>query len=264
MVDHLTLPALPWHAVLVNVGPTFKLEERVDGRIYRTSGARGDVAVVPAGLSLSLSTRANEVQHVETVLMLVQPQRIVDLADTAGLSAESIGLRSVCGARLPRIAQIGTAVAHELQIHQVLSELYVESLASALAVHLLREQSGLSSSATSAEARSVVGLTRRELQRVSELVEANLERELTLADMAAVLHFSAFHFARLFKLATRISPHAYVMQRRTERARDLLEHTHLPLHEVAARTGFADQSHLARHIRRSFGFSPRDLRLGKQ
>ena len=47
-VDEVSLPALPEHVVLVNLGRPYRLEEKLDGRVYRTSGIRGDVAIIPA------------------------------------------------------------------------------------------------------------------------------------------------------------------------------------------------------------------------
>ena len=59
----------------------------------------------------------------------------------------------------------------------------------------------------------------------------------------------------LFKLATGVTPHQFQIALRVELARSLLEQK-LPLCEVAARAGFADQSHLNRHFRRQYGFTP--------
>jgi transcriptional regulator GlxA family with amidase domain len=63
----------------------------------------------------------------------------------------------------------------------------------------------------------------------------------------------------LFRLATGTTPHQFQIAMRVELARDLLEQ-HLPLCEVAARAGFADQSHLNRHFRRHYGFTPGEFR----
>jgi AraC family transcriptional regulator len=64
----------------------------------------------------------------------------------------------------------------------------------------------------------------------------------------------------MFRATTGYSPHQFVLLRRVERARLLLTTTDLPLVEVAHLSGFADQSHLARHTRRLFGLTPASLR----
>jgi AraC-like DNA-binding protein len=67
----------------------------------------------------------------------------------------------------------------------------------------------------------------------------------------------AYHFARQFKNATRLPPHQYLILRRVERAKQLLQAgSGLSLAEVAAHSGFSDQSHLSRHFKRLVGVSP--------
>ena len=96
---------------------------------------------------------------------------------------------------------------------------------------------------------------------MTDYIEASLEEGLTLAEFSAVAHMSPFHFSGLFKASTGLSPHRYVVDRRVERAKSLLQKTGLPLHEVARLAGFTDQSHLAKHFRRQLGVTPRRFRL---
>ena len=56
------------------------------------------------------------------------------------------------------------------------------------------------------------------LKQVKDFIEERLAEEITLADMAKVVHMSQFHFARAFKAATGQPPHRYLTQRRIERA----------------------------------------------
>ena len=104
------------------------------------------------------------------------------------------------------------------------------------------------------------GLPAAALRSVTDYVEENLAEGLTLEEISAVAHMSQFHFSRLFKASTGLSPHRYVVGRRVERARELLAKTALPLHEVARLAGFTDQSHLAKHFRRHLGVTPSRFR----
>jgi AraC-like DNA-binding protein/mannose-6-phosphate isomerase-like protein (cupin superfamily) len=88
----------------------------------------------------------------------------------------------------------------------------------------------------------------------------NIARPISLDDMAFAAHISKFHFARIFKGQTGISPMKYLEQCRVEAARQLLVNSDLALKEIADRVGFADENHLSRHIRRSFGLPPATLR----
>jgi AraC family transcriptional regulator len=79
--------------------------------------------------------------------------------------------------------------------------------------------------------------------------------------MAAAAHLSAYHFARQFKAATGLPPHQYVILRRVEQARQLLQGgTDLSLAEVAAGAGFSDQSQFSRHFKRLVGVTPGQFR----
>jgi AraC family transcriptional regulator len=83
-----------------------------------------------------------------------------------------------------------------------------------------------------------------------------------LEQMAAVARLSPFHFARQFKTATGLAPHQYVIARRVERAKQLLQAgDDFSLAEVAARAGFSDQSQFSQHFRRLVGATPGKFRM---
>ena len=80
--------------------------------------------------------------------------------------------------------------------------------------------------------------------------------------MAAVARLSSYHFARQFKATTGLPPHRYVIARRVERAKQLLQGVGgPPLAEVAALAGFSDQSQFGRHFKRLVGVTPRQFRM---
>jgi len=80
--------------------------------------------------------------------------------------------------------------------------------------------------------------------------------------MAAAAHLSACHFARRFKAATGLAPHQYVLTRRVERAKQLLQTgSDFSLAEVAAHAGFSDQSQFSHHFKRIVGVTPGQFRM---
>lgn len=81
------------------------------------------------------------------------------------------------------------------------------------------------------------------------------EEAASLATLAAIAGTSRWHFARLFRAATGLPPHAYRIQRQLQKARRLIA-SGLPVAEVAAASGFTDQSHLTRHFTRAYGVGP--------
>jgi AraC family transcriptional regulator len=94
------------------------------------------------------------------------------------------------------------------------------------------------------------------MHRILEFIEENLECSLSLAALAAVVDLRPLYFARAFKTALGRSPHQYVLDRRIERAQELLRTTEMAVTDIAAAAGFSSQSHLSYWMRRSIGISP--------
>ncbi len=95
----------------------------------------------------------------------------------------------------------------------------------------------------------------RTVQRAAAFLEANLAANITLDDLSAHVGLSPFYLSRLFRRCTGLPPHAYLKQRRIQKAKEMLRRG-LPIARVAAETGFADQSHLTRHFKQIVGVSP--------
>jgi AraC-like DNA-binding protein len=100
------------------------------------------------------------------------------------------------------------------------------------------------------------GIAPAKLRRIREYVENNLGQPIDLKALAGAAGLSVYHFARTFKQSEGLSPHAYVLERRIAKARNLLARTDLPLSVIALELGFADQSHFARRFRQTVGVSP--------
>ena len=108
------------------------------------------------------------------------------------------------------------------------------------------------------------GLAPGALRRVREYIDGRLGDSISLDAMATVAELSRCHFARAFKQSVGTSPHAYVVQRRLDRAERLLADTDLSLCQVALDSGFSDQSHFSSYFRKSFGESPRAFRRSRR
>ena len=106
------------------------------------------------------------------------------------------------------------------------------------------------------------GLPVCRLRRVAQYVQDNLHRELRLAELSGLVHMSPFHFARLFKQSTGVSPHRFLVQRRIEQARALLEARTLPIAEIARSVGFRTPSHFTTTFRPVTGITPSVYRSG--
>jgi len=95
---------------------------------------------------------------------------------------------------------------------------------------------------------------------VIEHVQAHLHEPLPVAELAALVFQSPFHFSRQFKSATGVSPHQFVMLARLDRSRELLVDTRLSCRHVAVAAGFGTHSHFTGVFTRWVGMSPARFR----
>lgn len=137
-------------------------------------------------------------------------------------------------------------------------KLYGESLATVLSAELHLNLSG----SFNEQQRSALDQAR--LARVFELIEANLGEEISLAGLASEVGLSRFHFLRAFKRAVGQTPHQYVMSRRVERAKHLLETSSLSIGAIAQAVGFASPGHFARVFQRFTGVGARSFRRDRR
>jgi AraC family transcriptional regulator len=93
-----------------------------------------------------------------------------------------------------------------------------------------------------------------------DFIRSHLDQPILLEQVAASVALSPFHFHREFKRSTGLTPHQYIVQLRMERAKALLSDSDMPLAEVAAQVGFADQSHFSSTFRRATSMTPRSYR----
>jgi DNA-binding GntR family transcriptional regulator/AraC-like DNA-binding protein len=104
------------------------------------------------------------------------------------------------------------------------------------------------------------GLSPARLRRVVQLVQAKMEDELTLDEMAESAGLSTAHFSQMFRKSTGESPHQFVLRNRIERAKQMLRTSEGRVLDVAVACGFKTQQHFARVFRRTSGVTPTEYR----
>ena len=159
------------------------------------------------------------------------------------------------GLRDHAISEILNLLLAEVESGGASGTLYAESLAHALAVRFLFLGEHLPT-----RSRSTAILPQRKLRNIQDLIETRLAADLTLQELAAEIGYSRSHFLRMFRATTGMTPHRYVLRRRVERARQLLEQVELSIAEVAFRCGFSSQAHLTLAFRNEFGITPAEYR----
>ena len=151
----------------------------------------------------------------------------------------------------PLISQIASTIGNEMK-RGFIDRILADALNTALALQIT--QRFIDPSAIALTPSN--GLSRERLQRVRDYVEAHLDEDLSLTMLADIACLSPYHFSRSFKQSIGVGPQRYVIQRRLERAKTLLQRTREPLALIALEAGFGDQSHFTTIFRREMGVTP--------
>jgi AraC family transcriptional regulator len=249
-----SLPPVSRHKLFLIIRPSERLELRSEGVRLDRPPAAGSIHVIPAGSSVRWRREGSR----DALLIDLEPSLISRVgAEAFELDSSRTMLPPLYGLNVPALRSAMLAVDAELRAGGVGGSLLAESFANVLAVYLIRHIMGPGRLKAAADRV----LPRHKVSRVIEYIMENLENNPTLEQMAGVVHLSSYHFARLFKAATGLAPHQFVITRRIERAQQLLRTNRgLGLAEVAFRSGFANQSHFCLHFKRIAGVTPRRFR----
>jgi AraC family transcriptional regulator len=247
-------PAVTHHRLVLYARPPEELDLLYEGVKRHVPPPAGSIAVVPAGSPHRVRSSACK----DELHIYLEPRLVARVAAEAfDLDPARLTVPPLDGLDLPQLRVAMGAVGAELTAGGAGGRLAAESLANVLAVHLIRHVL-----APHRPERGRDGaLPRGRLRAVVAYIEGHLEAGPSLEQMAAVARLSPYHFARQFKRATGLPPHQYVIVRRVERAKQLLqEASDLTLGQVAARAGFSNQSHFSHHFKHLVGVTPGQFR----
>jgi AraC family transcriptional regulator len=255
--SELNQPAITHHRLFLVIRPPEELDLRYEGVRRNAPPPAGSISLVPAGSPV----RWRWCGPKDTLNIYLEPALIARVAAEAfDLDPARVTVPPLDGLDLPQLRAAMRAVDAEMTSGGAGGPLAADSMANVLAVHLIRH--------VLAPRRPVGGadgaLPRGRLRAVVEYIEEHLDAGLSLEQMAAVARLSPYHFARQFKVATGLPPHKFVILRRVERAKQLLETADdISLAEVATYAGFSDQSHFSHHFKRLVGVTPGHFRNRK-
>ena len=241
----------PYHLLDLHASEPVRASIRLDGRESRGTQLYGDINIVPAGSTgrWLLEARAS------ALLLRLAPTLFDEAADAMNLKPVGLALRPAVSVRDPHIEHIGWMIKNERLTGYPSGSLWLESAAYAIALRLVRR----SHDSLRVPPSSQQAMPKWRLYKVRDYIEANLDRDLTLRELAAVAGFSVPHFKVLFRNAIGLSVHRYVVERRVEYARRLILRGRHPMANIALDAGFAHQSHMIRCMQRVLGIRPAQI-----
>jgi AraC family transcriptional regulator len=245
--------SVPQLMISLTLEPPRRITGRLDGGRPRSAvGAAGGLFIVPPGRSHWCSWDA----ATAFLALYLAPEAIAQAVRDDGLDSDRLEIQYRFRAFDPELASFALALHEQLATPDAEDRLYVDTLSVQLAVHVLRRYG-----TAPLQPRSYRGgLSRAKMRAVLDYLNAHLCQNIQLSELAGLVEMSPFHFLRLFRDSSGLTPHQYLVHRRVEVARSMLLHGDLSLADVAHRLGFADQSHFTRHFRRLTGAPPGQLR----
>ncbi len=246
----VAVPAKDVAVILMYLGddmrPThFTLAGQRGHRTHR----RGELVIVPPGVP---SRWIYPGGHPAVLHAHLPMARFAELEDD-GLTLSALELRPSTGHRSAHLGALMAKLRSEHLRRQVGHRAMTDLIAQELVVELVRSHSNVLAPAPPEGASALAGWR---ITSVEELVEARLDSDLGVAEMAAAAGLSTFHFAREFKRSTGLTPFRYLTERRIARAKIQLERTALPLSQIALNCGFASQSSFTTAFTRETGCTP--------
>ncbi len=253
LVPAVAEPMLVW----VLSGAATVAERELDGEWVSSDVSAGDFFLTYSSTPYEMRWKARDehpfqVMHVYLSIPLLEAAA----SEILGLSAKQISLREVSGERDEIIGNLLTLLSQEIRAPYSKSSLYIAGIAQSIAVHLVRKYGLSDSGKTLSDSR----LPTFKLSRVQAYLKAHLDKKFDLEECAKEAGLSPFHFTRLFKKTTGISPSRYFIRQKIAKSQLLLLETEMSIIEIALTVGYENPGHFSQVFKRETGLTPRQYR----
>ena len=216
---------------------------------------RGKLTFIPAGCRLSGWAQPGASAMAFTAAYL-------DPKLCSHIDADERQLYPIMHFEHPLLTQMMLQLGRILAQPENYSRIYVESFSVVMLSEIMSFQADhpLRGDSTDTPHHHTGGLANWQCKAVCDYIEANLHQDISLAELAAIVRLSPYHFCRAFKQALGVPPHRYQIARRIIWARTLLTDHSLSITEVANIIGYGSASRFSALFRQFTGHSPRAFR----
>lgn len=236
-----------YHVIEVNLSPKIQILGYCNQSFFFETLHRGNLNIIPAQVMMEVSWESEK----EYLSLFLHPIYLAEIASEL-VDATSIEIDPQFAIRDPAIYHLALLFKAELESQKTSDRLYIDSLTDTLIIHLLRRYS----TQKYLPKKYGDGLSKSKLQEIIRYIDTNLAEDLSLPELAQVLHLNPHYFTSLFKQSMGMSAYQYVITRRIETAKRLLKQQNLPIIEVAQCVGFKSSSHFSNTFRKYTGVKP--------
>jgi AraC family transcriptional regulator len=243
------------HVISLNLGAPARLERVIDRQVKSDRFTEGEVfSINPAGLYRTIRV----VNPAQILHLYLEPEFVSHFAQDC-IDPDRVEIIPSFHPHDPFLLQLGLTLKSAVVSGTEIDALYADAAATMLAAHLLRYYSTVAVETQ----KGVNGLSQSKLDTAIDYIHAHLDEDLSIDTLAQLVQISSYYFVRLFKQSMGLTPHAYIVRQRLERAKQLLKMTDLSIAEIAYRTGFCHQSRFSTVFRQYLHTSPRAYREQK-
>jgi AraC family transcriptional regulator len=235
------------HHIYFHTSGQPRFECRIGDRALSHAPSAGSLAICHAGSDCA----ADVEESVDAILVAIDPKQFA-LAAAEDLAPEARLIERLSGFDR-ELLDLARRLAAESAKGYPNGALFWNETADAFIDGLIARHT----SNDAGRSRDLLG--KEVLARLRDYVLAHLDEPIRVTALASIAGRSPFHFTRMFSRSVGMTPHRYVVHLRLRRAVELVRDGRSGLAEIAACTGFADQSHLSRWVRRVHGVSPTKL-----
>jgi AraC family transcriptional regulator len=237
----------PFHTLSLLTSRVATVEWTTGGRTRRALNTQGNIYLLPAGTR----DRLGWVGATSRIVITLD-SRVITRAFEETAHRDAFELVDDWALHDQHLARLMLALHADVEDGSPAGRLYGESLSLALAVYV----AGRYGVPSRTPRTHTGGLSGRRLRLVLDYIRDHLDRDVPLADLAAVAGMSPHYFVELFRASTGQTPHQFVLTQRIQRARHLLGNRSLSVLDVAILVGFNDASHFTKVFRRVIGATP--------
>ena len=252
------LPGEDAYMIVLQTGETSYRELWLDGRPTRTEPLN------PGEVTLhDLRRRPSFKMYtpIDSVNFYIPRRSLDECADDAGMRRiDELKFTPGVGVNDRILAGLGLGLLPVFDAPENVSQLFIDHYTRAIVAHVAHAFGGM----RLREAARRRGLAPWQARRAKEMIDAHLDGEISVLQLATACRLSRRHFSRAFRQSTGMSPHQWLLRHRVEKAKQLLRDPKISLASVAIAAGFASQSHFTRVFTRIVGFSPGRWRHANQ
>jgi AraC family transcriptional regulator len=263
IVDHAAANAARWHhairetddlampcdTIAMSLQPCTFYRKR-GGRLEQGPGGLDGVGLLPKGSygTWHYHTIEHRVLHV-----YLHPAELAAVSE-ARFDARNSELRDDLGVEDPILQAMMQGINTALD-SAAPGQLYLDTMTAAISAHVLRHHCNMISPRPASG-----GMAPWQVARIRDYLASHLADNVSLAELAALVGMSPYHFCRAFRRSVGAPPHRYQIKLRVERAKNLLANSPLSIADISASVGYEDQGQLARLFRTEVGMSPSHYR----